>query len=143
MKNKLSHRILIVDDEPMITSTISMILELHAKASYETTCVNSPEEALDLIYSSRFNLLLTDFFMPGINGLQLVQKIRAAGHDMPVLMLTGYHNSKELDNHPHSLGHFDIVTKPWNNRHLLEVIQTMIAQYQSTSHPLNDLVAAP
>lgn len=82
-------RILIVDDELMLTQVTSKILQGNG---YQVTCSNHPVEALDCFRHEpmAFDLVLTDYSMPGMNGLELANEIKALRPDIPILMMSGY-----------------------------------------------------
>jgi CheY-like chemotaxis protein len=78
LKDPLLKRILIVDDEPDVTLTFKVGLEGYQdneRRRFEVYTYNDPEIALSQFKSHFYNLLLTDIFMPRINGLELSQKI--------------------------------------------------------------------
>jgi DNA-binding NtrC family response regulator len=80
-------RILIVDDDPHFLRILQrMLLEEDLQA---TTCTNSCE-ALGLLRSGKFGLVISDLRMPGCDGLHLLEAIRNAGNKIPVIILTAY-----------------------------------------------------
>ena len=80
-------RILVVDDEPAVGDTVKMLLEVDG---HEVETANSSQKALGLFESGRFDLVFTDFAMPGMNGHQLAAAIKAGAPDQPVIMITGH-----------------------------------------------------
>ena len=80
-------RILVVDDEPSVGNTVKMLLKFDG---HEVESTNSSEEALGMFKSGRFDLVFTDFTMPGMNGNQLAAAIKAGAPDQPVVMITAY-----------------------------------------------------
>ena len=80
-------RILVVDDEPAVGDTVKMLLRIDG---HEVETTNSSTEALGLFESGRFDLVFTDFAMPGMNGHQLAAAIKAGAPDQPVVMITAY-----------------------------------------------------
>ena len=80
-------RILVVDDEPAVGDTVKMLLKIDG---HEVETTNSSTEALGLFASGRFDLVFTDFAMPGMNGHQLAAAIKAGAPDQPVIMITGH-----------------------------------------------------
>ena len=80
-------RILVVDDEPAVGDTVKMLLRIDG---HEVETTNSSTEALGLFESGRFDLVITDFAMPGMNGHQLAAAIKAGAPDQPVVMITAY-----------------------------------------------------
>ena len=85
-------RILIVDDEPGLVKVLERML---VRAGYEVTAHGSPQAALSdfLARPTEIDLLLTDLTMPGMNGLELADKIAAVRPDLPVIIATGFAGS--------------------------------------------------
>ncbi|HCY85052.1 MAG TPA: hypothetical protein DHV36_07950 [Desulfobacteraceae bacterium] len=81
--------ILFVDDETAICDIMTQTLE---RLGFQVTAANSPEQALAVFTEnpSRFDLVITDFTMPGMNGLVLTEKIKAVQPKVPVILCTGH-----------------------------------------------------
>jgi len=81
-------RILLVDDDTLIAmSSVDMLEDL----GHEVVEANSGKQALDVLRSQgHFDLLITDFAMPGMNGAQLIEAARPLCPDLPILLATGY-----------------------------------------------------
>ncbi len=86
--------ILLVDDEAQILETTQLMLELDG---HQVTTADGGAEALELLRESAepgepgiYDIVLTDLGMPGMNGLQLLAAIRAAGYALPCLLVTGW-----------------------------------------------------
>ena len=84
-----SERLLVVDDETVITTMLEAIL---TNLGYQVTAVNNSEEALALIAHapSTFDLLITDMTMPHLTGLELTTKVLAIRSDLPIILCTGF-----------------------------------------------------
>lgn len=78
-------RILVVDDDPKITSFIRRALALEG---YDVSVTNQPVESLRMLAEQPPDMIILDVMMPGIDGLELCRRIRAAGEALPILMLT-------------------------------------------------------
>ncbi|MEW6291586.1 MAG: ATP-binding protein [Thermodesulfobacteriota bacterium] len=89
-----NERILVVDDEESVVTVEKRILE---SLGYQVTSFTDCAGARDAFLAApqRFDLLLTDMYMPGMTGKELVAVLRAIRPDLPVLMCTGF--SKEMD----------------------------------------------
>ena len=77
---------LVVDDEPSVCECISMILSLEG---HEVVTANSGREALSLFQKDKFDLVFTDYSMPGMTGDQLAQSIKAIAPNQLIMMITG------------------------------------------------------
>lgn len=71
----MKKRILVIDDS---ASMRHVVLQTLASGGYEAVGSASPEEALVLLHAEKFQLVLCDFNMPGMNGLQLIRQIKAS-----------------------------------------------------------------
>jgi len=80
-------RILVVDDEPSVGDVVGMLLRFDG---HEVEATHSGKEALALLQRNRFDLIITDFAMPGMTGDQLATAIKAANPDQPIVMITGH-----------------------------------------------------
>jgi two-component system, NtrC family, response regulator PilR len=80
-------RILIVDDELSMREFLSILVE---REGYETVAAADAEQALLLLETSLFDLVISDVQMPGLNGIELLGRIKAMAPDTAVLMMTAY-----------------------------------------------------
>ena len=79
--------ILIVDDDPAARESIRLLLGIDRHTVTEAA---NGEEALQLFQTSRFDLVITDYLMPGMLGDELAQSIRSLAPGQPILMVTAY-----------------------------------------------------
>lgn len=78
-------RILIVEDDPQISKSLAINLKF---SGFETQSANTVSEAWELLKEEHFDLMCLDIGLPDGNGLELCQKVRDAGNDIPVLFLS-------------------------------------------------------
>jgi putative two-component system response regulator len=107
-------RVLVVDD--MEAMRLALVKCLHL-SGYEVMAASSGAEALELLRTHTFDLLLTDQTMPGLSGLELTEAVSRMHPDMPIVVLTG-HTDVELAKDSLQRGASDFVTKPVNIREL-------------------------
>jgi len=81
------NKILVVDDNQLLCQIACEILE---NEGYKTVSVNSAEAALQALQHEEFDLVVTDFRMPGMNGLELAQAIRQKDPRFPVIVMSAY-----------------------------------------------------
>ncbi len=112
-------RVLVVDD--MEAMRLALVKCLHM-SGYEVMAASSGGEALELLRTQRFDLLLTDQTMPGLSGLELTDAVSRMHPDMPIVVLTG-HTDVELAKDSLQRGASDFVTKPVNIRELPILIE--------------------
>jgi len=101
-------QILIVDDDKDIRTLLSRFLE---KNGHQTKQAASSKDALKQIKATRFDLIVCDFKLPDITGLDLVKKIKIVDQQCQIIMITGYSDVKTAVQ-AMRLGVFDYVTKP-------------------------------
>jgi len=80
-------RILVVDDEPSVGEVVRMLLRFDG---HDVSATHSGKDALAMLERNRYDLVITDFAMPGMNGDQLASTIKAARPAQPVIMITGH-----------------------------------------------------
>ena len=80
-------RILVVDDEPSVGNAVKLLLKFDG---HEVEATNSGKAALAMFKPGRFDLVFTDFTMPGMNGNQLAAAIKADAPRQPVVMITAH-----------------------------------------------------
>jgi two-component system, NtrC family, nitrogen regulation response regulator NtrX len=118
--------ILIVDDEKGVQTSLSGILE---DVGFDSEAVSSGEEALELLLRKEFPVALLDIWLPGIDGLQALAKIRQIAPEMVVIIITG-HGSIETAVRATKLGAFDFVEKPLSLEKTLLVVKNALHQHQ-------------
>lgn len=79
-------QILVVDDEPIVRNSIKLLLEYFG---HEVSEVESGEVALAHLAERKFDLVITDFFMPGMCGDELVTRIRQHSLKLPIILVSG------------------------------------------------------
>lgn len=127
-------RLLVVDDMEAMRLALEDCLRLHG---YDVVSAASGEEALELLRSQRFDLLLTDQAMPGLSGIELAEVTARILPDVPIVLLTG-HTDVELAKASLLRGASDFVTKPVNIRELPIVIERNLTRRQLEVARLKD-----
>lgn len=87
-------RLLVVDDEEGVLFTLVANLELEG---FEVASASNALEALAMLETTRFDLVLSDVRMPGMNGVEMFRRIRASKLDVPVVLMTGFALEAQLD----------------------------------------------
>lgn len=111
--------ILVVDDEDSIRNRCVQLLQ---RKGYTVRGVNDGEQALFIIKKDNLSLVIADIRMPGLNGIDLLEKIKETHPDIEVVMITGYGT---VDNAVEAmkLGAYDYITKPFDMDRLLKVVE--------------------
>lgn len=124
------HRLLIVDDEIHVRTVVSAMI---ACLGYSPCAAANGEEALQLLYNGKVDLVITDFQMPLMNGFQLAAEIRHQYPDIPVILMTGY-TSVDLNDHPRGRKLFaGLLNKPFNLQELGEKISMAVVPPRESS----------
>ena len=111
-------RILIVDDELSMREFLAILVE---REGYESVVAAHAEEALSLLETSFFDLIISDVQMPGLNGIELLARIKSMTPDTAVLMMTAF-SAAEQAVEAMKLGAYDYITKPFK----IEEIKVLI-----------------
>ncbi|MEN6440439.1 MAG: response regulator [Syntrophobacter sp.] len=113
-----SFRVLIVDDEPDFLETIVKRL---LKRQVDATGAGSGEEALEVLKTQSFDVVILDVRMPGMDGIETLKEIKRKSPLTEVIMLTG-HASVESGVQGMQFGAFDYVVKPADFDELMEKV---------------------
>src|SRR6516162_3324919 len=116
------HNILIVDDEAGIRDSLAGIL---ADEGYSASSVESGEACLDLLRRSAFDVVLLDIWLPGMDGMETLAKIRESENPPEVIMISG-HGSIETAVRATKLGAYDFLEKPLSIEKTLIVVKNAI-----------------
>ncbi|MDV2480413.1 MAG: response regulator [bacterium] len=118
MKNK----ILVVDDEPDFCEALREFL---AEKGFSVMEANSCEEALEAYSQERPDVVLLDVIMPGKDGRETLQELKAFDPEVSVIMITALHE-EDLALEAMADGAFDYITKPFNPDYLEMALMTKI-----------------
>ena len=128
--------ILIIDDDLMILMILRQTL---VKAGYNILTASSGEEGINTLANSNVDLVLTDYMMPGMTGIEVLNTIKKNKPLVPVIMLTG-HGDVPLTIKAIQLGAADFIEKPIQSKELVEVIKRTLEiqeQVSSISKPFS------
>lgn len=120
-------RILIVEDDPVLADGLTRSLR---GADYAVDCLNSGAEADHVLAAQPYDLVILDIGLPGLDGLEVLRRLRRRGAAVPVLMLTARDSLtdrvKGLD-----IGADDYMVKPFDLRELEARVRALIRRGQS------------
>jgi phosphate regulon transcriptional regulator PhoB len=121
-------KILVVDDEKDILELVSYNLQ---KEGFQIETFHNGEDALQRIRSDRFNLIVLDLMLPGIQGMELCRTLKSDDEtaSIPIIMLTA--KSEELDKVLGlEMGADDYITKPFSPRELIARVKAVLRRTQ-------------
>src|SRR5262245_18171547 len=114
--------LLIIDDD---TNTLASLSRAVSLAGDEAVVCDQPVRALEMLKSEKFDLIFSDVVMPGMDGLKLLEEIRAAGVTTPVVMMSGQAHI-EMAVKATRLGALDFLEKPLSTDKLLLTVQNAV-----------------
>lgn len=131
--NEKKIRILLVDDEASIRRALrTTLLEL----GFETVEASRGEEALQLVRSQSFDVVLLDLNMPGIGGMKTLERLRAAYPRLPILILTVRDEEQDKVD-ALELGADDYITKPFSMRECVARVRAAVRRAKAPEKPEN------
>ncbi len=113
-------QILIIDDEANNREALSMLL---THAGYEVESADSGEKALEIMKKTPFEIVITDLFLPGVSGIDILKKVKEDSPYTNVILITG-NASAETAVEAMKEGAFDYITKPFN----IEKLKVLVAK---------------
>lgn len=128
-------KIVIVDDEKIVTSAFKALFKVEGFSN--VFLFNSPAEALDYLQSEEPDLIISDFLMPEMNGLQFLTEAKKLYPETSMILLTGYADKENAIKAINEIGLYKYIEKPWDNDDLIVNIKNGIER----SHLLGNLRA--
>lgn len=118
-------RVAIIDDEEVMTSVTSAVLQ---RLGYSTVSYSSAARFVKAFNADpeHVDLVVTDVVMPGISGVQLVRLLRDDGHDVPILLMTGFSVQARLEPGG-GAGRISFVRKPFTPVHLAQSVRRLLS----------------
>jgi DNA-binding NtrC family response regulator len=116
--------VLLVDDNRNLATTLSYGLHKAMGKAISVAVCFSGSEALSMLAAHRFDVVVSDFNMPGPSGLELLNKIRQDHREMMIVLMTAY-GTDALEEEMHRLG-IGYITKPFEPSRLVQIIHDLI-----------------
>jgi DNA-binding NtrC family response regulator len=116
--------VFIVDDETMVAMALQSFLEL--ETSYRIVTFTDPMEALDALVADRPDVIVSDYMMPGMDGITFLKQAREKHPQCTRVLLTGYADKENAIRAINEAGLYYYLEKPWDNEHLKLVIRNGI-----------------
>ncbi len=122
-----SESILLVDDEAALVEVGRQILE---RLGYQVTTITSSLEAAELFQNNpeQFDLVITDYTMPGLTGTALAEHITAVRPEVPIILCTGYSSDHVTDSQLQGMGIRALVQKPLRSAEIAKVVRQVLDQ---------------
>lgn len=114
-----SGKVIFIDDEEHVRRSRRQTLEL---AKYEVTTFSNAEDALHMLDNNWPGVLVSDIKMPGLSGIELLERVVNVDRDLPVVLITG-HGDVPMAVKAMQLGAYDFIEKPCPTDQLLEIVR--------------------
>lgn len=144
--------IAIVDDEEMVLTSLRSFLVL--ETDYEVETYRSPRKALEDLKNSNLDLIVSDYLMPEMNGIEFLLEIKKLHPFATRILLTGYADKENAIKAINEVGLYQYIEKPWDNddlritiqnglerRFLMEKLESKIQEVQRVQQSLQDIQA--
>lgn len=119
-------RVLFVDDEANILQSIRRVMR---KADLEIDTTTSPEEAIDLVQSNQYAVVVSDQRMPHVTGVELLERVRGLSPDSVRIILTGYADVQASVDAINRGAVYRYLTKPWEDDDLRNCVRQGVDQF--------------
>ena len=110
-------KIVVVDDEKIVTSAISTLLKIEGFS--DAHFFNTPNSALEFLKDNVPDLVISDFMMPEMNGLEFLQEVKKMYPEVSKILLTGYADKENAIKAINEVGLYRYIEKPWSNDDLI------------------------
>ena len=106
-------KIVVVDDDKIVTSAFSALLKVEKFS--DVHLFNNPEDALVFLKENTPDLIISDFLMPQMNGLEFLSKAKELHPEVSKILLTGYADKENAIRAINEVGLYRYIEKPWSN----------------------------
>lgn len=126
-------KIVVVDDEKIVTSAFKTLFKVEGYSDIHL--FNSPADAVEFLKTETPDLIISDFLMPEMNGLEFLTEAKKLHPEVSMILLTGYADKENAIKAINEIGLYKYIEKPWDNDDLLMNIRNGIER----SHLLSSL----
>lgn len=126
-------KIVVVDDEKMVTSAFKALFKVEGYSDIHL--FNNPNDAVEFLRENKPDLIISDFMMPEMNGLEFLTKAKKLYNEVSMILLTGYADKENAIKAINEIGLYKYIEKPWDNDDLMMNIRNGIER----SHLLENL----
>ena len=121
MEQSASNTIVLVDDEEMVVTSIKSFLTL--ETDYNVVAFTSPKEALEHIREHKVDLVISDYLMPDMDGIEFLAIVKELQPEATRVLLTGYADKENAIKAINDVGLYQYIEKPWENDDLKLIIR--------------------
>jgi DNA-binding NtrC family response regulator len=113
--------VMVVDDEEMVATALRAFLQF--ATPYRILAFTRPAEALAALESESVDVVVADFMMPGMDGVEFLRRVRERRPHSTRILLTGYADVENAIRAINEAGLYHYLQKPWNNDHLKLIVR--------------------
>ncbi|WP_456717118.1 response regulator FixJ [Bradyrhizobium sp. USDA 4353] len=117
-------KVYVIDDDDAMRDSLNFLLD---SSGFDVTLFENAQVFLDRLPALGFGCIVSDVRMPGIDGIELLKRMKANGSSFPILVMTG-HGDVPLAVEAMKLGAIDFLEKPFEDERLVAMIETAIQQ---------------
>ena len=110
-------KILVVDDEKIVTSAFKALFKVEGFS--DVNLFNAPKDAINFLKDNKPDLIISDFLMPEMNGLEFLTEAKKIYPEVSMILLTGYADKENAIKAINEIGLYKYIEKPWDNDDLL------------------------
>ncbi len=121
----MAERLLIVDDEQTLRESIQRVF---SREGYDADATNSAESALDMLNTNIYHVVITDIILPGIDGIELLKRIKERLPEQIVIIITAY-ASIDTAIRAIRLGAYDYIVKPIVHEEIKQTVKNAVKQH--------------
>ena len=114
---QFAYKILILDDDKLVTSSLKSLLMLEGFT--DVVLFNNPTEAVDYLKKNEREVIISDFMMPEMNGLEFLSQAKKLYPNASMILLTGYADKENAIKAINEIGLYKYIEKPWDNDELI------------------------
>lgn len=142
-------KIVVVDDEKMVTSAFKALFKVEGYSDIHL--FNNPNDAVDFLRENKPDLIISDFMMPEMNGLEFLTEAKKLYNEVSMILLTGYADKENAIKAINEIGLYKYIEKPWDNddlminirngierSHLIENLRNKIEELEIAKKQLQD-----
>src|SRR3989338_1160093 len=126
-KNKNQIKALVIDDEPFIKNILTILLEMEG---YSVSPFDNGLDAIKEAKKSKYNIIISDYFLPHMNGIELIQKVRELHPYIASILITGVGDEQTIID-AFTKGHVNsYLTKPFSNEEILKITRLALKEQE-------------
>ena len=125
----MSRNVYVIDDDEAMRDSLNFLLD---SAGFAVTLFETAEQFLDALPQLAFGCVVSDVRMPGIDGLELLKRLKALRSGFPIVVMTG-HGDVPLAVEAMKLGAMDFLEKPFEDERLIAMIETALRHAEPTA----------